>query len=237
MRNVAPTISHDHRPISVVIPAAGFGSRMKSYGPKPLLQIKENLTIIDNQLKYIYKYLYKPEIVLVTGYESRLVESTVKKYKNLTVVNNEDWETTNVVSSIGIGLNHAEHENVLVIYGDLVFNAWTLKVAMGPYSFVLADKKGYMKKEEVGCIVQSNMLENMMYGLDIKWAQIAYFTGFELELLKKFATDKNYNMCYGFEIINQILGLGGKFAVYSNPRMKIMDIDSSRDLNRIEEII
>ena len=40
-------------PIDIVIPAAGLGKRMKSYGPKSLIKIKQNLTIIENQFKII----------------------------------------------------------------------------------------------------------------------------------------------------------------------------------------
>jgi len=202
-----------------------------------LVKIKEDLTIIENQLKYIYKYLYKPDIIVVTGYKSQLVEHALKKYKNIKIVNNKDWETTNVVASIGIGLKHTKNDNVLIIYGDLVFNAWALKIPLGPYSMVLYDKKGLMKEEEVGCIVESNMLENMMYGLTKKWAQITYFTGLELQLLKQIACNDNYKMHFGFEVINLILNLGGNFIVHSNPRMKIIDIDSSRDLIAVEQII
>jgi len=236
-RNIAPAIRNDNRPISVIIPAAGLGSRMKSYGPKSLVKIKDNLSIIENQLKFIYKYLNKPQIILVTGYESKLVESCVQKYKNITVVRNEEWEDTNVVASIAKGLEFVKHENVLIIYGDLVFNAWTLKVPFGNDSMVLVDKKGFMKEEEVGCTVQSNMLENMMYGLNYKWAQISYFTKHELILLKRFLKNPLYNTFFGFEIINMIISSGGKFIAHSNPRMKIIDIDSSRDLIQVEEII
>ena len=35
--------------ISIIIPAAGVGRRMKSYGPKPLIKVG-NSTIIKNQI-------------------------------------------------------------------------------------------------------------------------------------------------------------------------------------------
>lgn len=234
---VSPTVRPDNTRISVVIPAAGFGSRMKSHGPKSLVKIKNDLTIIENQLKYIYRYLNRPQIVLVAGFEAPKVKAALEHRRNVLVVDNPRWESTNVVKSIGIGLQHTIYPNILVIYGDLVFNAWTLKVPLGPSSMVLTDRYGLMKDEEVGCIVQNNMLENMMYSLPNKWAQIAYFTGKEQEMLKHECAKESHSSYFGFEIVNIIINSGGKFIAHSHPRMKITDIDSSKDLALVREII
>lgn len=236
-RNISPAIRPGNRPISVIIPAAGFGSRMKSYGPKALIKIKDDLTIIENQLKYLYRYLYKPQIILVAGFEDTKVYTYMEKRRNVLVVTNKHWDTTNVVSSIGIGLQHAIHPNVLIVYGDLVFNAWTLKIPLSQDSMILTDKYGLMKNEEVGCIVQGNVLENMMYSLPNKWAQIAYFTGKEQRLFKQICTDKAYSTYFGFEVVNMIINSGGRFTAHSHPRMRITDIDSSKDLTKVQEII
>jgi len=234
---VAPTIRPDKRRVSIIIPAAGIGSRMKSYGPKALIKIKEDLTIISNQLKYINKYFHKPEIILVAGFGYSKVEAAMSRKKNVKVIENAAWATTNVMSSIAIGMEHASYDNILWLYGDLVFNAWALKVPFGSYSIIVTDKKGFMKDEEVGCIVESNIVEHMMYGLPNKWAQIAYFTGNETDILKDLCRNPEYYQYFGFEIINKIIGQDGKFTAYSNNRIRITDIDSSRDLVKIQDII
>ncbi len=185
----------------------------------------------------MYRYLHKPQIILVAGFEVDKVRAAMKSHRNILVVENPLWDTTNVVHSIGIGLQHAIHTNVLIVYGDLVFNAWTLKVPLGQSSMVLTDRYGLMKDEEVGCIIQGNMLENMMYSLPNKWAQIVYLTGREQELFKKVCTDENYSRYFGFEVVNMIIGVGGKLMTHSHPRMRITDIDSSKDLTKIKEII
>ena len=89
VRNIAPTLCPDKRPISVVIPAAGYGSRMKSHGPKALVKIKDDLTIIDNQLKFIYKYFNKPEVIITSGFDSEKLEQAMKHRRNVKVINNE----------------------------------------------------------------------------------------------------------------------------------------------------
>ena len=50
--------------ISIIIPAAGVGRRMKSYGPKPLIKVG-NSTIIKNQINLLRTYIDNSHIVLV----------------------------------------------------------------------------------------------------------------------------------------------------------------------------
>jgi len=234
-----PIHSPDDRPYSIIIPSAGMGNRMKSYGPKSLIEIKEETTILENQLKYIYRYFYKPQVIVVTGFGSEKINQRLKN-KNIDLVENNDWKETNVAESISIGLQEVKHKNLILLYGDLVFNAWTLKAPFGLYSMLLIDKSGLMKKEEVGCSINNSEIANLMYDLPHKWAQIAYFTGKELDMLKQKLSREcklNYRKSFGFEIINSIIEEGGKFIAHSPPRMKISDIDSSKDLASVEKII
>ena len=232
-----PIHSPDTRRISIVIPAAGLGSRMKSYGPKSLIKIKDSMTIIENQLKYIFKYFYKPQVILVTGFKSDKIKNFLSD-RRIDIVENDAWETTNVGHSVILGMTKVKHKNVILLNGDLVFNAWTLKAPFGMYSMMLVDKLGYMKDEEVGCLINNSKVINVMYDLPDKWAQIVYFTGKELELLKlNLARCPDYAYKYTFEIINDIIDDGGNFFAHSPPRMKITDIDSSKDLNLISEIL
>lgn len=231
-----PIHSPDNRKISVIIPAAGYGSRMKSYGPKSLINIKNDLSIIDNQLRFVFKYFYEPEVTVVAGYDFRKVENRLKN-RPVNIIENKNWEHSNVVSSIHLGLKESSSDNVLIIYGDLVFNAWALKAPFGTYSMLLIDKFGLMKPEEVGCVCVNNFVVSMMYDLSNKWAQIGYFTGNELDIFCDLCSKAENENKFGFEMINTTINLGGAFVPYSPPRMKITDIDSSKDLNKVSAIL
>jgi len=58
--------------IGVIIPAAGMGRRMKSYGPKSLIKIG-NSTIIKNQINLLQTYFSPTTIVLVCGFKATLL--------------------------------------------------------------------------------------------------------------------------------------------------------------------
>ena len=111
--------------IGVIIPAAGMGRRMKSYGPKSLIKIG-NSTIIKNQINLLQTYFSPTTIVLVCGFKATVLMNETPDH--ILKVENERYEYTNVVRSIGIGLRvMGTCPKIIIVYGDLVFNSATLK--------------------------------------------------------------------------------------------------------------
>lgn len=230
--NVVNTKIDKLEKISIIIPAAGIGTRMKSYGPKPLLHINDK-SLIDHQLDVIGQKIRVPyEVILVAGYEaSRVFKNTPH---NIIKVENEFYQETNVVRSIGLGLHACTTENVLLIYGDLVFNPQTLDVQFD-HSWLLTNT--YMPENEVGCTTDEGYVVNLSYDLPIKWSQIGYFTKKEFKLLQNTCHKRENDQFFGFEIINNIISHGGKFLNISPTESKINDMDSSKDLQTINNII
>ena len=95
-----------------------------------------------------------------------------------------------------------------------------------------------MGHDEVGCILNDEgVLTNLMYDLPAKWGQITLFTGKELRLLKQLCWNEKNNTKFGFEIINQIISKGGIFRCIYHEEIKIVDIDSSKDIQKAKEIL
>ncbi len=216
---------------TIIIPAAGLGKRMKTYGPKSLININETETILSRQIDSINDVFRKSEILVVGGYEYHKLSSDCKNVKFLY---NDQFETTNVLYSISTGLNKAKTDKVLVIYGDLVFNSACINLPFYKESAIVVSEG--MKDEEVGCIYHNDYLENMFHKLPKKWAQITYFTGQELKFLKQICKEPQVKYWFGFEAINNILNRGGSFKVYSPEGAYAVDIDSSHDLKLLENL-
>ena len=158
--------------------------------------------------------------------------------KYILKVENERYADSNVVRSIGMGLRVLSScPKIIIVYGDLVFNPATLESITLTESSVIVTNDD-MGDNEVGCIInKDNLLTNLMYDLPHKWGQIAVFIGKELQLLQQLCWDeKNYTK-FGFEIINQIIHKGGLFQCIQNPNIKIVDIDSSKDIQKAKEIL
>lgn len=220
-------------PIDIIIPAAGLGRRMKCYGPKCLIKIKNNTTILDRQIYLAKKYLNIANIVLVGGFEAnKLFNKTSEK---ILKVENENFATTNVARSIGLGLRVCQRD-VLIMYGDLVFSEDTLKFIDMNHSCIISSNT-IMSSREVGCSFDKNILENMMYDLPEKWGQMLFLRGSELKIFKRIVYNYENFQIFGFEAINKVISTGGKFKKISDDSIKIIDIDNVKDLEKVKGII
>ncbi len=211
-----------------------MGQRMKSYGVKSLINIMPRLDIITHQLNIIRKTFINCEIILITGFES---EKLMRQTPNdIIKIKNERFEETNVMKSIGIGLHAATTDNILIVYGDLVFNQQALQIPIKESAIVI--DKNTMTTNEVGCNVNNDgYVEYLMYDRPNKWAQIILLKGRELDLMREMAWEKDNDNLYGFEVLNSIIEKGGRFKAIVPSGIKANDIDSSKDLQVVKRIL
>lgn len=102
--------------MNVVVLTAGRGSRLNLNLPKSLVKVDERC-MLDIQLSQLYSAGIKSEdITIVTGYKKNLFS----KY-NFKKVNNNLYKKTGQVYSISCASHLAQEKEVLVIYGDILF--------------------------------------------------------------------------------------------------------------------
>jgi choline kinase len=216
------------RDLTVIVPAAGVGRRMKSYGVKALVELSLRETIISRQIRIIRSVFPKADIVVVTGYEvERLMRALPHGVK---VVENERYEETNVIRSISMGLRVASYPNVLIVYSDLVFNKEAVSWANTNGSGVLIDSRHQFGDDEVGTMIVDGRVTNFSFGLPVKWGQIAYLTGRELELFRRIASQSDKRRHFGHEVLNSVIDAGGRIRAIEPRDLKIVEIDSSKDI-------
>jgi hypothetical protein len=208
---------------------------MKTYGPKSLIRLTPQLTILDYQLKLIKKYFPKATIILINGYESTKVMNSYPT--GIIHIENERHATTNVVRSIGLGLRATITNKVLLMYGDLVCNDYTFKQSLNNKSMLFIDTSNTMTENEVGCTILDNKIEHLIYDLPTKWAQIAYFVDMELELLKQITWNPISENYLGFEVINNIIDKGGRFIPAQPEGLQANDVDCTKDLYIAQSLI
>ncbi|HAI17828.1 MAG TPA: hypothetical protein DCM10_07345 [Xanthomarina gelatinilytica] len=226
--------NNDTDTITVIIPAAGTGRRMKTYGPKPMINIGKK-TILQRQIDIIKEYFKSVRFIIVTGFESdKLIQNSPKDFIKL---ENELYKETNVARSVSIALNAVESDRVLVLMGDLVFSKEAIGMLDYNSSCTSASIDSH-REAEVGCIISKNgVLLNMMYDLELKWNQIVYLQGKELKLFKEACTKRRNKKLFLFEIMNKVIDKGGKIKCIINDKIKVIDVDNSKDLLKIKEII
>tara|TARA_R110002110_G_scaffold405474_1_gene624649 strand:- start:1058 stop:1804 length:747 start_codon:yes stop_codon:yes gene_type:complete len=225
----------DYGDLSVIIPAAGMGRRMKSYGPKGLI-ILNGPCVLERQIKIIWKMYPKADITIVAGFQADLINDRIRKKYPVRIVRNTDYQETNVSRSIFLGLQSCVNKHALIVYGDLVFNSATLKGLVGKQSKVVVDAKKNIRDEEVGVLSDKEGVTNFSYAIDKKWCQIAYLANHEMKLFEEISSKREHERWFGYEVFNEIIEQGGSFSPVEQSGMKIAEIDTPRDLKQAIEV-
>lgn len=225
----------ENNTVSIIVLSAGVSQKMKTREPRSLLKF-DGIPLIEKQYLTITNTFNVSDFFLVAGYK---VEKVVKKTNdlNIQIVYNPLFEETGSAESLRLAVEQVTTDKLLFMHGDLFFNKETLDV---PYSesFVIVDSEGQIADKEVGAIIVDGKLTNLSYGLKskFKWCQIAYLTGQEYSILKEVLKRKLVARQTSFEIINEILNRGGTFNCYEPKQMKIVEIDSIKDIKYAESL-
>lgn len=215
--------------IAVAILSAGIGARIKSYEPRSMIKIGSK-TLIEHQINTIQQCFESPEIIAVVGCGADKITKKIRG--SVRIVENQIYKETNTSESIRLAFNNTMKKNFLFIHGDLYFNEATLSNLDYSKSFLLVDDKHQFAEKEVGVTSNKSVATILSYGLPVKWAQIVYITGKEIEILKKvfhkFDAISKKNL--SFEIINKMISMGASFQCYQPTKMSILEIDCIKDL-------
>jgi choline kinase len=221
------------KPLDIVIPAAGMGRRMRSYGPKSLVQVGGE-TIIARQLRVLRGLYPKGRTVVVAGFEADRLKRAVPDY--VKVVVNPLFDTTNVAYSILLGLHHtAPTRSALVVYGDLVFGPELVAGLGGGASCVLVDG-GAGREQEVGLNVVGGYATHLSYGLSPKWAHVMVLAQAEKQAFIREATNPKRLRHFGYEVLNHVIDAGGRLLARPAPAGSYVEVDTSKDISRAEQI-
>ncbi len=224
----------DSDELAIIIPAAGAGYRMKSHGPKCLLNFR-NTSILERQLGILHNIYPQAQMIVVVGFQADNIYKCIQNDR-VRFIENERYDDTNVVHSIGLGIRAATEANIAIVYGDLIFNSIAIKNLSGNESFIITENSAYMNSTEIGVTIEQNKICHFAYSLVPKWGQVLYIAHKDKLLFKSLVCDRNNERLYGFEILNQMLDNGTPLEQRSHASMIIMDIDEIKDLDRALQI-
>lgn len=104
----------------VVILAAGMGSRLGRSLPKPLTELSDGRTIMQQQFDNIHHAFGKNvKVTIVVGYK---LEHIIEAFPEASFVYNEQYDQTNTSKSLMRALNSSQPGGVLWMNGDVVFD-------------------------------------------------------------------------------------------------------------------
>lgn len=148
---------------NAIIMAAGRSRRcmpLSNYLPKGLFEIKGD-TMVERQIKQLHDAGIK-QIILVVGYLKEKYYEMAKKYKDLIVIDNTEWEEKNNISSLYAAKDYLKNSYICCsdnwfahnVYCDYVYNSYyACKYTdefLDEYCVKATDKEGYMTSVKKG---------------------------------------------------------------------------------------
>ena len=211
----------------IIILTAGVGARVKSYEPRGLLKFK-NTTLIEHQIQTMNEVMPKAGTITVVGYDANKV---IKKiWGKSRIVENQIYEESNSGESLRIAINNSSANAILFFHGDLYFEKDIFNNVDFSESFVLINTT--FNEKEVGVNIIDKRVAIFSYGLETKWSQIAFLRNEELEILRKLILKNDFKGKYllTFELLNEVISLGGKFKPFMVNGNKVKELDSTKDI-------
>ena len=130
--------------MKAIILAGGRGKRLRPITdkiPKPLIPIN-NKPLIERTIKYLKKYGIT-EIIISSGYKSKLIEEFLKKKKNFgcDVIFSVERTPLGTGGAIKKALAYVNDESFLVLNGDIVTNIDLKKILKKPNTIAANELK------------------------------------------------------------------------------------------------
>lgn len=220
--------------ICIIIPVAGLGKRMKAYGPKASIILNKEETVLERQIKILRCYFPKAKIVVVCGFQKEKIHEIVDN--EIKLVENKKYKDSNICLSIKIGINAYNSKKILIINGDLVFSEEIFLNTPKNCSWIAIDNNQNQRSSEVGVNIVDGNITNFCYGLNPKWGHIVYLTGKEADIFKKLIVLETSDKKFSFEILNDVIDMGGIIKPQFHKKWKLVEIDTSKDISRAKKL-
>ncbi len=221
--------------MKIIIPCAGSGRRMKSYGAKALIPVANGEKLILRQVRLIKQVFNQCDIIAVIGYEANRIRQQLPK--EVSTIFNEEFEETNVAYSIALALEEIpEKESVVIIFGDLVFDKSSLEsIDISKSSVIVEKQDNPNREEEVGVNANKGKVVNFSYGIKNKWRHICHLKENERVKFGEIAMEPFRCKHFCFEVFNQMLLEGCQLSAIESV-CPFVEIDSSKDILDGEKI-
>ena len=219
--------------ISAIILGGRVEYGMKSNGPKSIIKLPDGTKLIDKLVENILSHYQNTEIMLTIGYEA---DKVIRQVDNVRLVENQMYEHTNHAEEIRLALNSTFCTKLLVMTTNIIFSNECMKNICGDESFCITDNTDMLSRDSLGVTIVDDKINMLCFGLpdNPKWCQISYFTGRELEILRRIVSNRDNGKMFLSEIINKILSKNNTNMKSFQIKGDILKLNSMSSLSKID---
>lgn len=179
---------------------------MKSIGSKALINISKEKSIIEYQIEYLQKHYPNISICVATGFDNEKIQKKIKKYRNIEIIYNNQYETTNHGMSIHMYMRKVNYsiDNLLIISNGILLKE-KLDISDKNNSILFTLNKSNIDYSVGLNINKENKPIYLYYDLPISWSECVFLNKFAINKIKNNFTKHKLSQMFLFEIINYLL--------------------------------
>lgn len=179
----------------------------KSLGCQALIQLNKTMHMFDCQYNSIKSCFQNAKIIYVGGFEyKRLYNFMFSNYKDVICLDNtSNYQTFNEAHSLTL-IKDIKLSDTFITLGYNELSRQTFKnfqKSDGSQIFVST-----IIENQLGCIVNKNMVENISFDLPLYIRNIYYFTKQDTEKILSILSSKKYYNYFLFELVNRLIDTG-----------------------------
>lgn len=236
MRNIT-TIKNKYKPneLTVVLNATYQApQKISQITPYALLQLWQK-TIIEYQIETILSVYPSCELLIIVGYDAHKIFNQLKtlKKKNVRLIYNPNFDSTNSLYNLGLGLFNNTNDNVLYIDGINLFDKNTISDLNTKESIAVVDES--LNDKNIGVTINNNIIEFFSGDLYPKWANIIFLNTPELRKIEEYAINPRFYNRYIYEAINLIID-NNAIIKPKNINCNLLQISKIDDLQKARKI-
>ena len=220
---------------SIILLNAFPDKKIKSLGNKYLIKINKSNNIIDYQIKFLSSIFNNPQIIIVGCFESKRVKKYIdNKFSkfNVTYVDHDITQTTNIGTSIMQGIGGVENNNVWILNSNVLLCKELSSIIYKnlSHSFVLTHKA----KSNIGYIADKGRLINCYYDLPNSILDTIYIHKNDFNQFNRVCSSGIEHL-YFFEVLNLCISTNMKLNTVNVPSKSIYSIDSIVSIEKIKK--
>jgi CTP:phosphocholine cytidylyltransferase-like protein len=219
-----------------------MGKRLDVDIPKSLFEFNGK-TLLDRKIEIFNKYGFS-EIIVVVGYKAEMVEDTVKKYDNVTLVYNPYYEQSQTMESISAALPYIKYCCVQT-EADLTFDPKVLDELLLNSSNSMV----HCEIQDTNCITVPHFINGKLSGYRREkeyrtgiqeppnFVGPSHFTKKMLESMTKHNVESDYQLLYEEAAAIASSNDSIPLSILYYPNYKFWDLNKQEDFAKVESII
>lgn len=224
--------------IDVILIVSEITKGMKSVGSKSLLKVSSEITLVEHQINQIKSIDKNLKITVITGFDHEKISKLIKKkYKNINILYDKDYETNNQSASLNLFFqHHPKADKLLIVNSGILFKHSSIlsDTLCGNSKIYLLDKP--KNNFTIGCDDSQN-LEYIFYDLPQPWSECLYLNKEAIDRIRKMILSSKIEQMYIFEIINSLLLNNIIFDKIYIKKSNIVKINGIKDIPRIKNFV